>query len=82
MTLAVGSLPQVVGPAWGVLSDLGEGHDVEAEVELAVAGAGEPVSDNVSGGHVDWGGTGVGGERGGGAESIDGADPGQDLARG
>ena len=55
---------------------------MEAEVELAVAGAGEPVSDNVSGGHVDWCGTGVGGERGGGAESIDGADPAQDLARG
>jgi hypothetical protein len=40
---------------------------VEAEVELAVAGAGEPVADNVAGRDVDRGGAGVGGERGGGA---------------
>ena len=54
---------------------------MEAEVELGVAGAGEPMADNISGGHVDRGGAGVGGERGRGAESIDGADPAQDLAR-
>ena len=82
VALALGSFPQVVGPARGVLPDLGKGHDVEAEVELTVAGTGEPVADNISGGHVDRGGTGVGGERGRGAESIDGADPAQDLARG
>ena len=81
VALALGSLPQVIGPTRGVLPDLGKGHDVEAEVELTVAGAGEPVADNISGGHVDRGGAGVGGERGRGAESIDGADPAQDLAR-
>jgi hypothetical protein len=41
---------------------------VEAEVELTVAGAGESVADNVAGGHIDRCGTGVGGERGGGAD--------------
>jgi hypothetical protein len=82
VALALGSLPQVVGPAGGVLSNLGKGHDVEAEVELTVAGTGEPMADNNSGGHVDRGGTGVGGERGSGTASIDGADPAEDLARG
>ena len=48
VALALGSLPQVVGPTRGVLPDLGKGHDVEAEVELTVAGAGEPVADNIS----------------------------------
>jgi len=38
------------------------------------------VADNVSGGHVDRGGAVVAGERGGGAEPIDGADPAEDLA--
>ena len=41
---------------------------------MTVARAGKPVPNNISGGHVDRGGTGVGGERGGGMESIDGAD--------
>ena len=82
VALAFGSFPQVIGPSRGVLPDLGKGHDVEAEVELAVAGAGEPMPDNISGGHVDRGGAGVGGERRRGAESIDGADPAEDLARG
>ena len=81
VALALGSLPQVIGPTGGVLTNLGKGHDMQAEVELAVAGAGEPVADNISGGHVDRGGAGVGGERGGGAESIDGADAAEDLAR-
>jgi hypothetical protein len=75
MSLAVGSLPQVIAPARGVLPDLSEGHDMKAAVELSVAGAGESVADNVAGGHVDRGGTGVGGERGGGAESVDGTAP-------
>ena len=43
---------------------------MEAEVELAVAGAGEPVADNISGGDLDRGGAGVGGERGCGAETL------------
>ncbi|CAN5634815.1 hypothetical protein BH09ACT8_BH09ACT8_54390 [soil metagenome] len=36
---------------------------MEAAVELSVAGAGEPVADNVAGGHVNRVGLG-GGERG------------------
>src|ERR1700741_3333011 len=42
-TLAVGSFPQVVGPSGGIVADLGEGHDVQAEGELAIAGAGKAV---------------------------------------
>ena len=40
------------------------------------------MADNIAGGHVDRGGAGVGGERGGGTETIDCADPAEDLARG
>ena len=61
---------------------MGKGHDVQAEVELAIAGAREPMADNISGGYVDRGGAGVGGERGRGAETIDRADPAEDLACG
>jgi hypothetical protein len=69
-----------VGPAGGVLPNLRKGHDVETEVELAVAGAREPMAENISGRYVDRGGAGVGGERGRGAEPIDRADPAEDLA--
>ena len=30
---AFGSFPQVIGPAGGIVADLGEGHDVQAEIE-------------------------------------------------
>ena len=53
---------------------------METEVELAVAGAREPMAVNISGRYVDRGGAGVGGERGRGAEPIDRADPAEDLA--
>ena len=53
VALAVGSLPQVIGSARGVLADLGEGHDVQAEVELTIACTREPMADNVSGRDVD-----------------------------
>jgi hypothetical protein len=82
VALALGSLAQVIGPAGGVLANLGKGHDVEAEVELTIAGAREPMADNISGRHVYRGGAGVGGERGGGAETIDRAYPAEDLAGG
>ncbi len=55
---------------------------MQAAVELSVAGAGESVADNVAGGHVDRGGSGVGGERSRGAESVDRAHPAEDRARG
>jgi hypothetical protein len=62
---AFGSFPQVVGPAGGIVADLGDGHDVEAEIELAIASAGKPVAHHLAGGHLDGGGAGVTGERGG-----------------
>jgi hypothetical protein len=37
----------------GVVADLGDGHDVQTIVELAVPGAGEPVADDVTGEHLD-----------------------------
>jgi hypothetical protein len=43
----------------------GDGHDVEAEIELAIATAGKPVAKRLAGGHLDRGGAGVTGERGG-----------------
>ena len=62
---AFGSFPQVVGPAGGIVADLGDGHDVEAEIELAIASAGKPVAHHLAGGHLGGGGAGVTGERGG-----------------
>jgi hypothetical protein len=53
---AFGSFPQVVAPAGGVVADLGDGHDVEAEIELAIASAGKPVAHHLAGGHLDGGG--------------------------
>jgi hypothetical protein len=49
----VAHFPQVVGPARGVLANVGDGHDMEAEVQLAIAGAGKSVTDHVAGGHLD-----------------------------
>ena len=80
--LGLRSFPQVVGPALGVLADLYQGHDVQAVVELAIAGPGETVAHDVAGGHLDRCGAGVAGESGRGAESGDGADPAQDFGRG
>ncbi|HEX8934656.1 MAG TPA: hypothetical protein VF788_10800, partial [Pseudonocardiaceae bacterium] len=53
---------------------------VQAMVELAIPGAGEAVADDVAGGGLDRRGAGVGGKRRGGAEPVDGADQGEDLA--
>ena len=50
VAFAFGSFPQVVGPARGVLADLGDGHDVQAAVELAIAGARKSVADHLAGG--------------------------------
>ena len=41
VAFAGGSFAVVVGAAGGVMADLGDGHDVQAIVELAVPGAGE-----------------------------------------
>ena len=45
-TLALGDLAAVVVLAGGGLANLGEGHDVQRRVELAVPDAGQPVSDD------------------------------------
>ena len=75
-----GAFALVVGPAAGVVAERGDGHDVQAMVELAIAGAGEPVADDIAGGGLDGGGAAVGGKRRGGAEPIDRADHSEDLA--
>ncbi len=82
VALALGSFPQIVGSTWSVLPDLGEGHDVKAEVELAIACAGQTVADHIAGGHLDGSGAGVAGEGSGRAESSDGPDPPEDVAGG
>jgi hypothetical protein len=53
---------------------------VQAVVELAVAGAGESVADDLAGGGLDRGGAGVGGKRRSGAKPVDTADQGEDVA--
>jgi hypothetical protein len=44
---------------------------VQAGVELAAPGAGEPVTDDVTGGHLNGGGAVEGGERRSGAEAAE-----------
>ena len=51
--VALGLLPQVVGPSGGVVADLGDGDHVDGVVELAVAAWVEPVPDHGSAGGFD-----------------------------
>jgi len=62
------------------VADLGDRHDVQAGVQLAVPGPGQAVADDVAGRHFDGSGAVERGERRGGAEPADGPDPGEDLA--
>ena len=55
---------------------------MEAEVQLAIAGAGKSVTDHVAGGHFDRGGAGVAGERGPRPEPANVTDAAKDFARG
>jgi hypothetical protein len=71
---AVGLLAFVVVTAFAGVSDLDAGHDAQDPVDLAVAGARQPVSDLVSGGGVDGGGAVPGREVGLVWESGDVAD--------
>jgi hypothetical protein len=80
MAFPGGAFALVVGAAGGVVADLGDGHDVQAGIELAVSGSGQPVAHDVTGGHLDRRGAGVGSKRRRGRESADVADPGEDLA--
>jgi hypothetical protein len=80
VTLACGAFALVVGPTGGVPAELGDGHDVQAGVQLPIPGAGQAMTDDVAGGHFDRCGAVERGERGGGAEAGDRADSGEDLA--
>jgi hypothetical protein len=71
MAFARAAFAPVIGSAGGVVAELGNGHDVQAMVELAIAGAGKPVADDVAGGRLDRSGAGVGGKRRSRAEPID-----------
>jgi hypothetical protein len=44
-----GDLAVVVGAAFGVVTELGDGHDVQGAVDLAVARPGQAVADVVTG---------------------------------
>jgi hypothetical protein len=63
VTLSGGSLSSVVVPPRGIAGDLGDGHGVQAAVELTIAGAGEAMASDIAGGGCDRCGAGVGGER-------------------
>jgi hypothetical protein len=82
MALALGSFPQVVGTAGAIVLDLADGHGVQTTVELAISSPGESVADDVTGGHLDRRGAGVGGKCRRGAKPSDVTDPGQDLRGG
>ena len=82
MAFTFGSFAQIKGPAGGVLPDLGDGHDVQTVVELAIPGSGKPVAFDVPGRHLDGGSAGVAGKCRRGAESVDCTDTAEDLARG
>ena len=72
----------VIGLSGGVAADLGDRHDVQTEVELAVPGPRKSMAHDITRGHLDRGGAGVGGERRRGGEPGDVPDPGQDLPGG
>ena len=79
MALAGGAFALVVAAAGTVVADLGQGHDVQGVVELAVTGAGEPVAHDVAGGHLDRRHAAEGGEGCRLPEPADRAGAGQDL---
>lgn len=60
--------------------ELGHGHDVRTVIELAIAGAGEPVADDIAGRGLDRGSAGVGSKRPSGTKPINTADQDKDLA--
>ena len=82
VTFALGSFPQVVGLARGLHADLSDDHDVQAAVQLAIAGARKSVTHHVARGHLDRGGAGVAGERGRRPEPVNITDSSEDLTGG
>ena len=79
--VALGAFAEVVGAPGGMLTGLGDGHDVQGEVELAVAGAREPMTDDVAAGGFDPGDPALGGEAGSRREGPHSTDPPEDLGR-
>ena len=77
-----GALAPVVGPSGAVALKLGDGHDVQAGVQLTIPGPGKTVTHHVAGGDFDGGGAGVGSERGWGPKAGDVSDPAKDLSGG
>src|SRR5664280_1204938 len=70
--LAFRHLPLEVDPALRVLlADLADGHHVDGVVELAVASPAQPMDDPATGGQLDWGHSGIGGELVPGGEPTD-----------
>src|SRR5687768_8668578 len=69
---ACGAFVLVVGASKAPVAHLAQGDEVEGVVEPAVAGAGEPVPDDVSGGDLQGRRAAVGGEVVGGREAADG----------
>ena len=53
VAFAAGAFALVVVTTWSFVADLGDGHGVEAAVELPVSGSGEPVADDVTGRGLD-----------------------------
>jgi hypothetical protein len=80
MAFTGGAFALAIRPARGVVAELGNGHDVQAVIELAIAGAGKPVADDISGGGLDRGSAGVGGKRRSGTGPINTADQSEDFA--
>src|SRR5690606_18474362 len=73
-----GEFASVVGAAFGVVAQLDDRGDVDDVVHPSVAGAREPVADLFTGGGVQGGGPGPGGEPVAVGEPGDVTDVGQD----
>ena len=82
VTLPSRAFALVIGSSGGVAADLGDRHDVQTEVELAVPGPRKSMTHDITRGHLDQGGAGVRGERRRGGEPGDIPDSGQDFPGG
>ena len=79
--MTFGAFAEVVGASGGMLPRLGDRHDVQGEVELAITGARESMTDDVATGSLDRGDPALGGEAGGRREAPHLTDPPEDLGR-
>jgi hypothetical protein len=53
VTLACWAFALVVGSPGGVPAEFGDGHDVQAGVQLPIPGPGQAVTNDVAGGHLE-----------------------------